>query len=125
MTARTTDIDAVLATLQRYVDGTYRGDVKLLASSFHPQALMTGYLGGQFLVGSPQPFLDHVGSVPSPQSTGAPYTGRFAAVEVTGSTATARLVEDNLYGLDFVDDFHLVKTPAGEWLIVSKLFHHD
>lgn len=125
MTARTGDIDAVLATMQRYVDGTYRGDVALLASSFHPQALMTGYLGGQYFLGSPQPFLDHVGSTPSPQSTGAPYAGRFAAVEVVGHTATVKLVEDNLYGLDFVDFFHLSKTPAGEWLIVSKLFHHD
>ncbi len=125
MTARTGDIDAVLATMQRYVEGTYRGDVPLLVSSFHPQALMTGYLSGQFFLGSPQPFIDHVSSTPSPQSIGAPYAGRFASVEVHGATATVKLVEDSLYELDFVDCFHLVKTPDGEWLIVSKIFHHD
>lgn len=48
----------------------------------------------------------------------------IAAVEVTGRTAVARLVEENLYGMSFVNDFYLLKLDEA-WVTTAKLFHHD
>ena len=81
---------------------------------------MSGYLGPNKLIGSIQPFLDHLDA----NEHGPGYTHELVSVSVTGRTAIARIVEDNLYGMSFVNDFHLINED-GTWLIVSKLFHHD
>ena len=84
-------------------------------------AVMSGYLGPNKLIGSPEPFYAHLEANPHPDDQ---YSGEIVSVSVTGRTACARLVEDNLYGLSFVNDFHLINED-GSWSIVSKLFHHD
>jgi hypothetical protein len=81
---------------------------------------MSGYLGPNKLIGSLEPFLDHLDA--NEHSPG--YTSEIIEVSVTGRTAKARIVEDNLYGMNFVNDMHLINDD-GVWLIVSKLFHHD
>jgi len=126
MTKRIADTEAVLATMQRYIDGTNDADVTLLRSAFHANAVMTGWMGGHLMEGTPEPFFQHVANTPAPaKQTGAPYSGRITEVRVLGNTATATLIEDNLYGVDFVDFFHLSRGRDGQWLIVSKLFHQD
>ena len=81
---------------------------------------MSGYLGPNKMVGSPQPFYDHL----TANDHGPGYVAKITNVLITGRTAIARLEEDNLYGMHFVNDFHLLNED-GRWSIVSKLFHHD
>ena len=118
-----TDEAAVRAVVQTYVDGTVEGDADKLASVFHPQAVMTGYIGEQLLCGSPEPFLDAVRNNP-PAGEGGGYAADITQVEVNGAVATATLVEKGLMGANFVDHFHLVQADD-RWSIVAKTFHAE
>lgn len=117
---RTDDAVAVSKIVNEYVAGTTERDTGKLKAIFHPNAVMSGYLGPNKLIGSPQPFYDHLEANPH----GEGYSAEIVEVTVTGQTARARLIEDNLYGMSFVNDFHLINED-GSWTIVSKLFHHD
>ena len=118
--SRTGDAAEVAAVLRLYEDGTRERDEDTLRAVFHEDAVMSGWLGPDFLVGGPEPFYAALRA----QEVGPDYTARITAIEVTGATARARTVEDALFGLSFVNDFHLARGPEG-WRIVSKLFHHD
>jgi hypothetical protein len=121
MSDRVTAAAAVRAVIDKYVEGSRRGDAALLRSIFDPGAIMVGYLAGSLLRGSPEPFFEHVarGEAAAPG-----YSAEIVEIHVDGRTASATLVESGFAGLDFIDRFHLVE-EHGQWKIVSKLFHHD
>lgn len=108
------------AVIKDYVQGTIDRDVTRLKGVFHEHAVMFGYLGPGKLIGSPEPSYDHL----EVNEHGPGYRSEIITIKITGRTAIARLVEDNLYGMHFVNDFHLLNDD-GAWKIVSKLFHHD
>lgn len=117
---RLTETRAVIAILDGYTAATRARDVAALKALFHEGAVMSGYLGPDLLVGSPQPFYDFLaGNEVSPD-----YDSAVLSVTVTGATARAVVAESHLFDMSFVNDFHLVKGPEG-WAIVSKLFHAD
>lgn len=117
---RTTDAKAVAAVMDAYIAGTKNRDVAGLKAIFHPDALMSGYFGPDIMIGTPQPFFHEL----AVNEIAPDYAAHVVSVEVTGNTALGRIVEDNLLGLSFVNDFHLIKMD-GAWLIISKLYHHD
>ncbi|MGR3492999.1 MAG: nuclear transport factor 2 family protein [Shimia sp.] len=118
--SRTKDPAAVQEILDAYTTATRARDVDGLRAVFHDNAVMSGYLGPDLLVGSPQPFFDFLaGNEVAPD-----YASHTLSIDVTGQTASATVVEDNLFGMSFVNHFHLVKDENG-WSITSKLFHHD
>lgn len=117
---RTTEANAVAAVLGAYETGTRNRDVALLKSAFHENALMSGYLGPNLLVGGPEPFYAHLEA----NEVEASYAAQTVHIDINGNAASARVVEDNLWGMSFVNDFHLIRAD-GAWKIVSKLFHHD
>jgi ketosteroid isomerase-like protein len=112
---------AVRKVIEEYVSACRAGDVKRLQAIFHPDALMSGFLAGQWLMGSTQPFWDAVCGAPAPDASGADYRAEIVSVDVTGDVASAVLKEWGYLGLDFTDYFHLAKTDAG-WKIISKTF---
>lgn len=118
--SRTDDAAAVAAVMDEYEAGTRNRDTARLKAIFHDDAVMSGYLGPTLLVGGPEPFYDHLEA----NEVAPDYASRTVRVDVTGATALARTVEDNLFGMSFVNDFHLVRGQDG-WKIVSKLFLHD
>ena len=120
MKNRLEDVSSVKDIVNRYVEGS-GGDVDLLRSIFHPEALMTGYFGGQLMVGSPEPFFQGVAQIDPSQASGE-YRAEIQDIEVIGDVATATLVETNFLGSDFVDFFQFIRAD-GEWKIISKTFH--
>ncbi|MEM7545876.1 MAG: nuclear transport factor 2 family protein [Pseudomonadota bacterium] len=114
------DAAAVEAVMNEYIAGTRNRDVPRLKAIFHEKAVMTGYLGPDLLVGGPEPFYGALEA----NEVGDDYAAHVAEVSITGATAQGRIVEDNLIGFSFVNDFHLIKTD-GAWKIISKLFHHN
>jgi ketosteroid isomerase-like protein len=127
MTAeRTTDdreADEVLAVMRRYTDAAFHGDADGLRACFHPDAVMSGQLGEQLLMGSPEPFFTDIGGRPSMESTGAPYEPTVVAVDVLGRVASVRIDETGFFGaMSFANWFHLLKGDDGQWRIVSKAF---
>ncbi|MGH8629565.1 MAG: nuclear transport factor 2 family protein [Burkholderiales bacterium] len=76
------DTAAARAVIQEYVDACRAGSVERLRAIFHPGALMSGYLMGQCLIGTPQPFYDAVKN--SPAAGASDYRAEITAVEVAG-----------------------------------------
>ena len=122
MTSDDKDVSAVRDVMERYVDATFRADVDVLRSIFHPGASMSGYLGDDLLVGTPEPLLADIGSRPSMAESGAPYKADISAIDVSGRAATATLTESGFFGvMRFVNYFHLLNVD-GDWKIISKTF---
>ena len=117
------DADEVGAVVDRYTDATYRGDVDALRECFHPSAMMSGFLDGALLVGSPEPFFQDLGGRPSMESGGLPYSSRTASLEVVGRVASVRVDETGFPGgMAFTNWFQLLKDEDDRWKIVAKLF---
>ena len=114
--------DAVCEVVQKYIDGTYKGDVSALRECFHSKAVMNGYLNDQLVLGDPEPFFQEIENNPSMAEGGAPYQGEIASVDVAGNVASVTVKETGFAGtMSFTDYFHLIKVDD-EWKIFSKTF---
>jgi len=113
------------AVIKEYVDACNEGDVSRLRAIFHEQAVMSGYMMDDFLIGSAEPFFQAVAS-PPPEAPPNPgnYKGEITEVDVAGEIATITLKEVGFMGLNFTNYFHLVKVDD-TWLIVSKTFNSE
>lgn len=119
---RTADAIAVREVLEDYIRGTRNSDAELLRGLFHPGAVVAGHFGEELLVSGPDSFIEKAAVTPA----GPDYTACVASVSVIGRTATACVVEDGLWGgMSFVNRFHLVLEPDGDWVITAKLYHRD
>lgn len=115
--------DAVKKVMQNYIDGTFTGNGDLLASAFHEDAIMTGYLGPQLIIATPAVFIDEIRNNPSMQSQGHPYKAEITAVKVVGGVAQATVHETGMWGEGEVEEFfQLLKDGDGVWKIISKCF---
>jgi hypothetical protein len=122
MTKIESEVEVVRQVVQRYIDGSYSGNVDTLRKVFHPNALMAGYLQGQLVIGTPEPFFADIEKHPSMAKSGAPYKAEIKSVDVAGQIASVILVETGFFGvMSFTDYFHLLK-EHGEWKIISKTF---
>ncbi|MEQ9462555.1 MAG: nuclear transport factor 2 family protein [Haliea sp.] len=118
---RAEPLAAVQAVIRSYVDACARGDVLALRALFHPSAILSGYLAGELVAGSPEPFFAAVGANPAPVESGLRYDTRIDTVHIDGRIATAVLRETGYLGMDFVNHFQLLEAD-GQWHIVAKLF---
>ena len=108
--------------LNRYIQGTYQADLTLLQSVFHPGARMSGFLGGELILGTPEPFFQDLGSRPSMQSEHVPYQARILSISQAGKIASAVLLEEHFFGaLSMETHFELLKLEEG-WQIIAKNF---
>jgi putative lumazine-binding protein len=118
-----TEYDAVVGTMQLYLDGCREGNSGRMRDAFHPEASFFGYVGGQLVSGTPFLFewIDKNGPAPNIQP-------RFVSVDVIDSIAVVRLEVDGWSGalappgVRMSDLFTLLKTPGG-WKIIQKAFH--
>src|SRR5262245_43653512 len=85
--------DAILKTLQLYIDGCKQGNKELMRPAFHPQGSFFGYAGGQLAVGLGFLFdwIDRNGPAPDIES-------RVVSVDIAESIAVVRLEVANWSG---------------------------
>jgi hypothetical protein len=114
------DSAAARAVIEEYVAACRARSVPRLKALFHPAAVMNGYLMGELLTGSPEPFYDAVQSAPADPSGGG-YLADITSVEVAGQVASVTLREQGFLGLRFTNYFHLLNVD-GRWQILSKTF---
>jgi hypothetical protein len=123
-TAKTqTEHDAILKTLQLYIDGCKQGNSELMRHAFHPQASFFGYAGDQLATGLGFLFdwIQRNGPAPDIDS-------RVVSVDIAESIAAVRLEVANVSGklagsgVHMSDLFTLLRTPDG-WRIIQKAFH--
>lgn len=113
------DTKNVADVLKQYELGTQTRNIELLRQIAHKDCSMAGYLGSDLLIGSLEPFFDFLAN----NEVSENYRSAICINCVEGNTARAKVIEENLFGMSFVNDFHLIKVDA-DWLIVAKLFYH-
>lgn len=112
--------EEVRCVLGVYVEATSRADGQYARSIFHPDARMSGEIDGTARTGSPEPFFKSLEDARSaPGESG--YEAEVRSIQVLGNTAIGDIAEENLFGYNFTNRFHLIRLD-GRWQIVSKLY---
>lgn len=112
----------ILDVIHNYMEGTYTSDILLLKRLFHKDAHMTGYLGKELLIGTPDPFFEDMSRGLSMKAMGSPYTASVSLLSVSDRVATVILREDGFRGdVSLENHFQLIK-ERDKWLIISKNF---
>ncbi len=118
------DYEAIVKTLQYYIDGSMAGKSELMHAAFHEHATIVGYFGGGLVFGPIQrlyELIDNNGPAPDIQP-------HFASIEMLDTIAVVRLEvahwTGKVIGTDthMTDLFNLIKTEAG-WKVSQKMFH--
>ncbi len=119
-----TDYDAIVKTLQYYIDGSRAGNSELMRPCFHPDATLVGYNGDNLMFTPVQVLFDWIDqNGPAPD-----IEPNFASIEILETIAVVRLEvkqwsgKNAGSGVHMSDLFNLVKTEEG-WKISQKLFH--
>jgi len=118
-TVPTGDYDAVVATVQAYVDGLHSGSVADLSKAFHDDAVMYGFTNGELMGGSITNLYDFV----EKNGRATEVKTRIDVVAITPTTAVVRVdMEKDVIGLDYTD-FHSLLKQDGSWRIIAKVYH--
>ena len=114
------DYDAIVATVQLYIDGSAQGDAAKLGEGFHPEAQMYGAVGDDRYDEPIAAYIKLMGDSPGGEALRA----RITSVVQAGDAATATVVEEGFWGtLSFVTFLSLSRIE-GRWRIVNKNFAH-
>lgn len=119
----TADVAAVKAIVtSAYVEGVHRqGDPALMRAGFHPDFRMYMLREGKVSVVTLDQWAERIGGGDKGKGPAPKIDANFTQVDVTGSTAVAR-VEVRRDGKHvFTDYLSLYKLPEG-WRIVAKTF---
>ena len=114
----TDDRDAIMRTVQTYVDGGRSGKSADMKPAFDEGATIYGYVGPDLFDGPIQILFDWVDE----NDPATELKSDIASIDIEGTIATARLELDNWSGRKFTDMFTLLKRGS-EWKIVSKVFY--
>ncbi len=124
MTSYADDHDAIVRTMQYYIDGCRTGKSHLMRPGFHADARLVGYFGGELYYSPIQVLFEWIdANGPAPD-----IEPRFASIEIVETIAVVRLEVERWSGalagsdVHMSDLFMLLKTDAG-WQITQKMFH--
>ena len=116
------DKTGIEQTVQVYFDSMYESDLKKVNQAFHPNAMISGSLNGNFSEMTREDFGKFVASQqPSPKAKGEPARLEIVGIDIAGETAVAR-VRDDYLGRTFLDTLSMIKQDS-EWVIYNKLYH--
>lgn len=115
---KVSDYEAVLAVVEKYTESCKVGKSEIMKPAFTDNALMYGYLNGEYYNGSIEALygaVDAFGAAPEAQA-------RIDVLAIEGTAASVRVTLENWHGLAFTDFHNLIK-ENGQWKIVAKVFH--
>lgn len=115
------EFEAVRKTVNKYGEGITNGDIGLLRSAFHPKAMMYGCNGDSVMMVEIEGLFAYVAAQEAPVTTGEQHRCTITKIDIAGQAASAEVVQENCYGVDYVNYFQLLKME-GQWLIVSKAY---
>jgi hypothetical protein len=124
MTKTTTEEGSIRDTIQLYIDGIHNGDTALLKKAFHPQAMMYGTSGANVTVTAIEGLYAYVEGAEPPVRSGDLHKCSIISIRVAGNTSSVEMTEEQTYGHNYVNYFHLLKVE-GQWLIVSKSYNAE
>lgn len=115
---KVTDYEAVLAAVAKYTEACKEGKSDIMKPAFADNALMYGYLNGEYYHGSIEALYGAVDAFgPAPETK-----ARVDVLAIEGTAATVRVTLEDWHGLAFTD-FHSLIKEDGQWKILAKVFH--
>ena len=114
-----TNAALITAVLMNYFNGIYNGDVPLLQSVFHPQAIIGFDLNGETHFKTVNQYLEGVKNRKSPQELGEEFKMKILSLEIINNTAVAK-VQVPIFEYDYYDLLSLIVVD-GKWVISNKL----
>jgi hypothetical protein len=108
----------IIAVIDRYFDGTFRGDVETLRSVFDPRAVVAGEVNGQPYYKPIDMYLAGVASRESPEKVGQPVQMELIAIDVVEGIASAKL-HVRMLGFNYYNFFSLIR-QVNEWKVIMK-----
>jgi hypothetical protein len=121
MNPHNTELAAIRQVAEKYAEGCQTGNIALLRSIFHPQAMMFG-AGDNVIVTSIEGLYAYIEANEPPQKTGEPHQNIVTSIRCEGNAAAVETVQESAYGNDYINFFQLLKIE-GQWLIVSKTYN--
>ncbi|MEM1115731.1 MAG: nuclear transport factor 2 family protein [Bacteroidota bacterium] len=119
--SRTSDLDAVMAPLNLYLEGHATGNGDLMRQAFHPDARLFWIDDGE-LAQRPSP--EFAGLFRgTPASDEADRRRRVVSVDITGDVAVAKIELD--YPRVFITDYMTLIRLGDEWKITHKAFTRE
>jgi len=116
------DRELISLLIQTYFDSMFESSKEKVGIAFHPNAIVAGVFGEQFLEMNRDEFGKFVETKqPSAKENGEIPKLDVISIDIAGQTAVA-LVRDDYLGFTFLDTLSMVKTGE-RWVIYNKLFH--
>lgn len=112
------EYDAIMKTVQHYINGGKTGKTDEMKLAFHSDATIFGYIGQDLFAGPIQGLFDWNDK----NGAATELEGQITSIDVVETVATVRLELDNWSGHRFTDLFTLLKVD-GVWKIMNKVFH--
>lgn len=120
----TPDFTGVTQLLNRYFDGLYLGDTKILGTVFHENAQYVCATEDQLVLHDMAHYFPIVDKRPSPASKGEARQDVIQSIQFAGSKTAFAHVNCAIGEKYFTDFLTLILTENG-WRIISKVFHYD
>lgn len=118
-------IDAILATVQVYLDGLYEGDPEKLRRAFHPASSLFASIDDKLVNVPREQWCELVGSRPSPKSKGQGREHeRILSVDLTGPNTAMVKLNCAILPRVFTDYLSLIRLD-GQWQVISKTYHAE
>ena len=121
MNPRNTELDAIRKVADKYAVGCQTGNIALLRTIFHPQAMMYGVSGEAVIVTPIEGLYAYLEANEPPEKTGEPHQCFITEIRCQAGAAVVEMVQEAAYGNDYTNYFQLLKVE-GKWLIVSKSY---
>ena len=115
---RASDLDAVRAPLELYLQGQAEGDGSYMRQAFHPDATISWVQDGAVAQRTAEEFAALFTRGPAPDE--ADRRRRIASVDVHGDVAVARLELD--YPGVFITDYMTLIRVGDGWAIIHKAY---
>lgn len=115
------DMEAVEAAVNTYLDGLYEGDAGKLGEVFHPTAALTQVVNGELVITPRDVWLEAVRTRPSPRAKGLERRDRVPQIDIAGPTMAFVKVQCQIPPRYFTDQLSFLKID-GRWQVAQKVF---
>jgi len=115
------DMEAVEAAVNTYLDGLYEGDAEKLAQVFHPTSALTQTVNGELVITPRDAWLEAVRTRPSPRAKGLARGDRVLQIDIAGPTMAFVKLACQIPPRYFTDQLSLLKID-GRWQVAQKVF---
>ena len=120
----TPDFTGVTQLLNRYFDGLYLSDTRILETVFHENAQYVCATDDQLVLHDMAHYFPIVNKRPSPASKGEARLDAIQSIQFAGRKTAFASVNCAIGEKYFTDFLTLILTEKG-WRIISKVFHYD